>query len=272
MNMDLEEIIKKEMEKEKTKNNNENKNNKDKKETQLKDIIENKKIKTIKTKIKERILVLIVVFSLVILILATSFYLVYYKSLSFVLEGKLKATEKINKNYNYEQNRFNKQKNSKEFNNLNFANSSEERDKRNDYKNNYEEMKPEILDQDNKTKTNETNIKAKIKKIVKIVENNCPNKSAECLANLAYKYTEPSFCLFSRKKEKDICLNIYRSKFIDKDYEKAKELAEKLLKGEINKEDIEKEGWDIPTLIYTTGDERLCKFLDNKSEISICNY
>ena len=241
--VDIEKILENEL---KDKEKQQKSNNKVEKE--IEKFVVNKKIKIIKQLLKEKITLILVSFSLLILILATSFYLIYFDSLKYLIDNK---TQKFG----------NKNKIISEEKNLVLNNSIKE--------NNEKETMEEFNKQKENSSQVESNYKKEIKELKEIVNKECANKSVNCLSNLAYKYKEPTFCLFA--KEKSLCLEKYRNLFIEKKYEKAEELVEKLLKGEISKEDLKKENTSIEDLFSITGDKRLCNFLENPKQFSICN-
>jgi hypothetical protein len=229
-------------------------------------LVINKKIKIIKQLIKEKIVLITVSFSLIILILAIAFYLVYFKPINYLVQELPNQKEKtgnslvgFGSNLTKEDRKGIKQEVNNTFHT--FQNYTKEINENNN---------DLYLMNENLTSNEKDNYKQKIKELNEIVNEKCLNRSSDCLAKLAYEYKNPSFCLFSKKKS--LCLQKYRSLLEPLNYKKAKNLIDRLVNGEISKEDLENEGITLEELASITGDDRICNFLKDPEQFSFCKY
>jgi hypothetical protein len=227
----------------------------DKKEinNKLENFIIKKKIRVIKFRIKEHLKFILFSFSLILVILSLSTYyllFIYGQSTPNNLNNQQQYLQdqkdilnsnkdtKSNEKSNLINNRFYNESNNKENKRENIAIATYFESASNL---NYENLKEEV--------------------------NKCKN-NISCVVNLAVKNKNPSLCLFLGE-EKGECLTEYYK--LMNSNEKYKTIAEKLIKGEIKIEDLKYYNITLKQLIYETGDIRLCKFMSNKEEISVCS-
>jgi len=209
----------------------------------IKDFVEEKKVKTVKSIFKEKIYLIVFVFSSLIIILATSYYLVFYEQLIYFSNSKKSFKDEKETTF---------------------------------FTNNTKNFTQEFYENNEQNKSVTVNLKEKINEKREIINKNCGNLSGEdyinCLVNLSYNYKDPSFCSFLSKRDRIFCLEKYKeltSPIIGNEEPFYEELINSFLEGKISREELE-QYYPLEELAEMSRDPRFCKFLDNPEKFDFC--